>query len=91
MILDPGGSLLWFQPLPSGVSASNFRVQEYEGRPVLTWWQGDISVHGFGLGTDAILDDTYTQLARVQAGNGLLGGPPRVPADAPRHGADNRV
>ena len=48
MILDPSGGLLWFKPLPTYTSATNFRVQEYAGKPVLTWWQGDISVHGFG-------------------------------------------
>jgi hypothetical protein len=71
MILAPDGSVVWFQPLPEHVSATNFRVQEYAGRPVLTWWQGDISVHGFGLGNDVIVDDTYTRIATVRAGNGL--------------------
>jgi hypothetical protein len=71
MILDPSGGLLWFKPLPHGTSAANLMVQEYEGRPVLTWWQGDISVHGFGLGEDVIADQTYTDIAHVKAANGL--------------------
>jgi len=71
MILDQSGSLVWFKPLPRNTSATNFRVQEYGGKPVLTWWQGDISVHGFGLGEDEIADSTYTDIARVKAGNGL--------------------
>ncbi len=71
MILDQSGALVWFKPLPRNTSATNFRVQEYEGNPVLTWWQGDISVHGFGLGEDEIADDTYTDIAHVKAGNGL--------------------
>ncbi len=71
MILDPSGGLLWFKPLPANTEASNLEVQEYEGKPVLTWWQGDISVHGFGLGEDMIADDTYTDIAHVRAGNGL--------------------
>ena len=71
MILDQSGALVWFKPLPRNTSATNFRVQEYEGKPVLTWWQGDISVHGFGLGEDEIADDTYTDIAHVKAGNGL--------------------
>jgi Arylsulfotransferase (ASST) len=70
MMLDQGGGLLWFKPLPRYVSATNFRVQEYEGKPVLTWWQGDISVHGFGRGEDVIADSTYTDIAHVKAGNG---------------------
>ncbi len=71
MILDPAGGLLWFKPLPTGTSATDFRVQEYLGEPVLTWWQGDVTVHGFGLGEDVIADSTYTDIAHVKAGNGL--------------------
>ena len=71
MILDSSGALVWFKPLPSGEAATNLRVQEYLGRPVLTWWQGDISVHGFGLGEDVIADDAYNVIASVRAGNGL--------------------
>jgi hypothetical protein len=71
MILDPNGGLVWFKPLPTYTSATNLRVQEYRGEPVLTWWQGDISVHGFGLGEDVVADDTYKEIAHVKAGNGL--------------------
>ena len=70
MILDQSGGLVWFKQLPVHTSATNFKVQEYEGRPVLTWWQGDISVHGFGLGEDVIADSSYTDIAHVKAGNG---------------------
>jgi Arylsulfotransferase (ASST) len=70
MILDQSGGLVWFDPLPSGTSAANFRVQEYEGQPVLTWWRGDVSEHGFGLGNDVIDNSSYTTIARVSAGNG---------------------
>ena len=71
MILDSGGGLIWFKPLPRGTSATNFQVQEYAGKPVLTWWQGDISVHGFGLGEDMIADTSYNDIAHVRAGNGV--------------------
>jgi hypothetical protein len=70
MILEPDGGLVWFKALPPHVSATNLQVQEYEGRPVLTWWQGDISEHGFGLGEDVIADQSYTDIAHVKAGNG---------------------
>jgi hypothetical protein len=70
MILDESGGLVWFKPLPRNTSATNFRVQEYRGKQVLTWWQGDISVHGFGLGEGVIDSSAYTQIARVRAGNG---------------------
>jgi hypothetical protein len=71
MILDPSGGLVWFKALPRGVSATNFQVQQYAGRPVLTWWQGDISVHGYGLGEGTIADGAYDDIGHVRAGNGL--------------------
>ncbi len=70
MILDSAGALVWFKPLPRYTSATNFQVQEYLGKPVLTWWQGDISVHGFGTGEDEIADSGYDVIAHVRAGNG---------------------
>jgi len=70
MILDSSGELVWFKPLPADTSAANFQVQTYAGRPVLTWWQGDVSVHGFGLGEDVIANSAYTDIAHVRAGNG---------------------
>jgi Arylsulfotransferase (ASST) len=71
MIFDQTGQLVWFDPLPRHTAATNFRVQSYMGRPVLTWWQGDATEHGFGLGEDVIEDSSYQTLARVGAGNGL--------------------
>jgi hypothetical protein len=70
MILDPTGGLVWFKPLHTTSSATNLRVQEYQQRPTLTWWQGAASVHGFGRGEDVIDDSSYTEIARVRAGNG---------------------
>jgi Arylsulfotransferase (ASST) len=70
MILDQAGNLIWFKPLPANTSATNFQVQEYLGRPALTWWQGSITVHGFGLGQDVIADAGYSEVAHISAGNG---------------------
>ncbi len=71
MIFDSSGALVWFKPMAPERFATNFRVQEYLGEPVLTWWQGDISVHGFGLGEGVIFDRSYNEVAHVRAGNGL--------------------
>ncbi|HEX8714343.1 MAG TPA: arylsulfotransferase family protein, partial [Solirubrobacteraceae bacterium] len=71
MILDQSGGLVWFRPLPTDTFATNFRVQQYRGEPVLTWWQGDISVHGFGLGEGVIANRSYADIAHVRAGNGV--------------------
>src|SRR5215212_9106930 len=44
MILDDRGRLVWFEKY---VTARNFKVQRYRGRPVLTWWEGSV-VAGHG-------------------------------------------
>ena len=51
--------------------AANVRVQRYRGQPVLTWWQGTISRHGFGLGEGEIYSTSYRHLATIRAGDGL--------------------
>src|SRR5204862_4557414 len=71
MILDSSGGLVWFKGLPTHTSAANLQVQEYLGRPVLTWWQGLVTVHGFGLGQGVIADAAYTTIGHVRGGNGL--------------------
>ncbi|MDQ6607280.1 MAG: arylsulfotransferase family protein [Actinomycetota bacterium] len=70
MILDSRGGLVWFKSVPKGEIATDFRVQRYRGRPVLTWWQGR-SGAGVGVGEDVIDDVHYHQIAVVRAGNGL--------------------
>jgi hypothetical protein len=51
-------------------SATDFRVQTFNRRPVLTWWEGTL-IAGLGIGQDVIFDNTYRQIATVHAGNGL--------------------
>jgi outer membrane protein assembly factor BamB len=66
-ILTDTGTVIWFHALPAGETATDFRTQTYQGRPVLTWFQGS------GLsGTDYIYNDRYRQIAEVRAGNGYL-------------------
>ena len=70
MISEQNGSLVWFHPLPKDDSATNFQVQQYEGKPVLTWWQGRILEVGFGQGEDVIYNTSYQHVATIYAGNG---------------------
>ena len=52
--------------------ATNLRVQSYGGAPVLTWWQGTITNHGFGLGVDEIVGLPLPDARRRPGpGNGL--------------------
>jgi outer membrane protein assembly factor BamB len=61
--------MLWFHPMAGDLQAYDFRVQRYEGKPVLTWWQGE-QASGLGRGEGVIYDTAYRPLARVRAGNG---------------------
>jgi Arylsulfotransferase (ASST) len=69
MILDGRGDLVWFHPVADKVVA-DFKVQQLQGRPVLTWWEGK-SRHGVGDGEWVVLDASYRELARVHAARGL--------------------
>ncbi len=69
-ILDQQGNVVWFQPVPAGEEASDFRTQTYNGQPVLTWWQGT-GLGGLAQGTDYIYNSHYQQIATVTAKNGL--------------------
>jgi hypothetical protein len=68
-ILDQQGDVVWFQAVPAGQEASDFRTQTYHGQPVLTWWQGT-GLGGLASGTDYIYNSSYQQIATVKAGNG---------------------
>jgi hypothetical protein len=71
-IIDNQGRPIWFQPVGTSEQAANFRVQEYKGEPVLTWWQGKNSPSGpgEGQGVNYVYDRSYHQIAVVAAGNG---------------------
>ena len=72
MILVPDGNLVWFDPfrVSQNTLVTDFRVQQLQGQPILTWWQGNTN-SGHGRGEGVILNRAYEQIATVQAGNGL--------------------
>lgn len=57
-ILDHHGQLVWFGPNTSTHRRMNFDVQTYQGKPVLTWFQG-LVVQGYGKGELIIADSSY--------------------------------
>ncbi len=69
MIIDDQGQLVWFGKYRS---ARDFKMQYYQGRPVLSWWEGKVTA-GHGVGEYVIFDDSYREIARVRAGNGYRG------------------
>src|SRR5262249_22442202 len=70
MIAEQSGEPVWFHPLPAGEAATNFQVQQFGGRPVLTSWQVRILQVGFGQGEGMAYDSSYRPVARIRAGNG---------------------
>ncbi|MDF2655069.1 MAG: hypothetical protein K0R19_1543 [Bacillota bacterium] len=82
LIMDQCGNPVWFRPLENRfMQNTDFRVQFYRGRPVLTMWQGTIS------GTQSadpdlpagdpepgaffqILDSHYRVIKKITAGEG---------------------
>lgn len=70
-IVNEKGQLAWFHQVPAGDHATDFKVSEYEGKPVLLWWQGHIPPIGVGFGEDEIYNTSYQHVATIKAGNGL--------------------
>jgi hypothetical protein len=70
MILDENGGLLWFKALANGTRAADFSVQQYEGRPALTWWQDPIVIDGHDTAGVVIYNSAYQQVKAMTAGNG---------------------
>ena len=64
MIATPAGQMVWFNPARAGEQDADLRVQQYEGKPVLTWWQGRVAL-GHGLGSGVIESTSYQQIATV--------------------------
>jgi len=71
MIFDEAGNVVWFDPVPPDDAASNLQVQQLDGKPVLSWWQGYIPPQGFGEGEEVIVNSDYDLIGHVYAGNGL--------------------
>jgi hypothetical protein len=69
MIIDKQGQLVWYGKYRS---ARDFKMQYYQGKPVLTWWEGKV-VAGHGVGEYVIFDRSYREIARIRAGNGYRG------------------
>jgi Arylsulfotransferase (ASST) len=75
MILDRHGGIVWYSPntgfpASKGMGRVDLKVQSYQGRPVLTWWEGQI-LKGTGKGQAIIADTSYRTIATVSGGNGL--------------------
>jgi hypothetical protein len=75
MILDRQGGIVWYSPntgfpASKGMGRVDLKVQNYQGNPVLTWWEGQI-IKGIGEGKAIIADTSYNTIATVNGGDGL--------------------
>jgi hypothetical protein len=69
VILDNEGQPVWLHLLADeSLDIMSFKLQEYKGESVLTWWVGRHT--GFGQGECVICDHSYREIKRVRAGNG---------------------
>ena len=69
VILDNQGQPVWLHLLSDeSLDVMNFKLQEYKGETVLTWWVGRHT--GFGRGECVICDHSYREIKRIRAGNG---------------------
>ena len=72
LILDDRGEPVWFYPLQDeDKDTMDFKLQYYQGEPVLTFWEGHHT--GYGLGEYVILDSSYKEIKRLEAGHGYHG------------------
>ncbi|HVS84875.1 MAG TPA: arylsulfotransferase family protein [Gaiellaceae bacterium] len=71
MIADANGELVWLRPVRTK-DVHNLRKQTLNGKPVLSWWQGE-TLAGYGQGSYVVVDDSYDVVAQISAANGLSG------------------
>jgi len=73
LILDNRLQPVWFKPLPTNLLAGNLDSQTYQGKPVLTWWQGVIDFTGAtDQGEDVVADQHYRTIATLRGQGGWV-------------------
>ena len=64
---------VWFNPIGVNALAANLRVQSYNGKPVLSWWQGTVSPAGVTTsGEDVVVDQHYRHVATLKGAGGWV-------------------
>jgi hypothetical protein len=81
LIMDNSGNPFWFKPLPTNLMNTDFRVQQLNGKPVLTFWQGTLVTPPAYTNAPAgssepgscyyIMDNTYRVIKTVAAKYGF--------------------
>jgi hypothetical protein len=69
MIVDSHLQPVWFLPIGTKTFANNLRVQTYEGKPALSWWQGIITNTGATTsGEIHLVDQHYRPIGKPLSG-----------------------
>jgi Arylsulfotransferase (ASST) len=69
LLADDRGQPVYFKGREARTKVFDVAVQEYQGRPVLTYWQG-VFAAGWGYGEYVMLDENYREVQRVRALSG---------------------
>ncbi|MGH3266776.1 MAG: hypothetical protein ACRDNS_32895, partial [Trebonia sp.] len=73
LMLDSRLRPVWFHPVPTNVVASNLEAQTFDGRPVLSWWQGDVTATGqINSGEDVVVNRHYQTVATLKGADGWV-------------------
>jgi hypothetical protein len=71
LILDTRLQPVWFDPVPTDVVAMDLKQQQYQGKPVLTWWQGVLTSSGAPTsGQVEVVDQHYRTIATITGQDG---------------------
>lgn len=64
---------VWFKPVPKNVVANNLEAQTYNGRPVLTYWQGVVNNLGATVsGQYVVVNQHYQTVATLSGADGWV-------------------
>ncbi|MCK9249392.1 MAG: MFS transporter [Solirubrobacteraceae bacterium] len=73
LMLDDALQPVWFRPSPIEDVAGNLDVHTYRGKPVLSWWEGEISETGeIDHGRVNIVDQAYRPIATLEGRDGWV-------------------
>jgi len=73
LMLDGNMQPVWFQPVSEQNVAADLEKQTYEGKPVLSWWQGNVTGTGeINSGEDVVVNQHYQTVATLRGKDGWI-------------------
>ncbi len=73
LMLDQNMDPVWFRPVTTNTSPPIWSEQSYNGKPVLTWWQGNVTGTGeINSGEDVVVNQHYQTVAKLRGKNGWI-------------------